>query len=128
MQPWFYCDDCGDSIKKPKITQHCHQCSASKFTCIDCSATFDRHTVQARCKGLCRNHAILRFSQLSCGPPSFLHLKGWCAPRAAMQSHTQCVTEHEKYALGATKPGGYAASGFAANGTAKPGQDGEPGG
>ena len=35
------------------------------------------------------------------------------------------MTEHEKYALGATKPGGYAASGFAAEGAAKPGQEGE---
>jgi cell growth-regulating nucleolar protein len=29
-----------------------------------------------------------------------------------VQSHTQCVTEVEKYALGATKPGGYAEKGF----------------
>lgn len=29
-----------------------------------------------------------------------------------MQNHNVCVTEHEKYALGATKPGGYAANGF----------------
>jgi hypothetical protein len=42
----------------------------------------------------------------------------------ALQGHTQCVTEHEKYALGATKPGGYAAGGFAANGAAKPAQEG----
>ncbi|EFN56561.1 hypothetical protein CHLNCDRAFT_51536 [Chlorella variabilis] len=85
-EPWFYCDDCGDTIKKPKIAQHCNQCSASGFTCIDCSASFDRRSVQG---------------------------------------HTQCVTEHEKYALGATKPGGYAAEGFAANGAAKPSQDGQ---
>lgn len=43
-----------------------------------------------------------------------------------MQGHTQCVTEHEKYALGATKPGGYAATGFAAEGGAKQGAEGEP--
>ncbi len=29
-----------------------------------------------------------------------------------MQEHTTCVTEHDKYAKGATKPGGFAASGF----------------
>jgi cell growth-regulating nucleolar protein len=34
------------------------------------------------------------------------------------------VTEHEKYALGATKPGGYAASGFSGDGAAKPSQEG----
>ena len=42
---------------------------AYTFTCIDCSRSFDIHTVN---------------------------------------SHTSCVTEHEKYALGATKAGGYA--------------------
>lgn len=25
VQPWFYCNDCGDSIKKPKVAAHCHQ-------------------------------------------------------------------------------------------------------
>ena len=29
-----------------------------------------------------------------------------------MQMHNACVTEHEKYAKGATKPGGHAANGF----------------
>ncbi len=29
-----------------------------------------------------------------------------------MQTHNTCVSEHEKYALGATKPGGYAEKGF----------------
>ena len=28
-----------------------------------------------------------------------------------VQNHTMCVTEHEKYALAATKPGGFAANG-----------------
>ena len=32
--------------------------------------------------------------------------------REPLQEHTTCVTEHDKYAKGATKPGGYAASGF----------------
>ena len=50
---------------------------------------------------------------------------GGLASLTAVQGHTQCVTEHEKYALGATKPGGYAASGFAGEGAAKPGQEGE---
>ena len=88
VQVWFTCDDCGDSIKKPKLQQHMNSCSARGFTCIDCSACFDRRSVQG---------------------------------------HTQCVTEHEKYALGATKPGGYAATGYAAqqgSGGAKPAADG----
>ncbi|KAK3260218.1 hypothetical protein CYMTET_30812 [Cymbomonas tetramitiformis] len=69
--PGFPGPDCGDSLKKPKVAGHMRGCSASWFTCIDCQATFDRHSVQ------------------------------W---------HTQCVTEHEKYAQCATKPGGKLAS------------------
>lgn len=34
-----------------------------------------------------------------------------------LQSHSTCVTEHEKYALGATKPGGFAAQGFYGDGS-----------
>ena len=67
---WFVCDDCGDSIKKPALKKHFNNCSASRLSCVDCGAKFDRYTVQL---------------------------------------HTKCVTEHEKYALGATKkPGGKA--------------------
>jgi hypothetical protein len=36
------------------------------------------------------------------------------------QSHNTCVTEHEKYALGATKPGGFAAQGFFEDKSAAP--------
>lgn len=66
---WFVCDDCGDSIKKPALKKHFNNCSASRLSCVDCGAEFDRYAVQL---------------------------------------HTKCVTEHEKYALGATKPGGKA--------------------
>ncbi|DBA89675.1 TPA: hypothetical protein ACH3X2_004567 [Trebouxia sp. C0005] len=75
---WFVCDDCGDSIKKPKVPQHLQQCSASRFTCLDCSRSFDRHTVKG---------------------------------------HATCVTEVDKYAKGATKPGGYAAQGYYKDGS-----------
>lgn len=74
---WFQCEDCGDTIKKPKLDSHFRQCSASRLSCIDCLAVFDRYTVK---------------------------------------QHTSCVTEHEKYAEGATKPGGYAAAGFTSAG------------
>merc|ERR1711976_160855 len=75
---WFFCDGCGDSVKKPKVAQHARSCrSAWSFTCIDCSRTFDANSV---------------------------HL------------HTSCVTEHEKYALGATKAGGFAEKGFYTDG------------
>ena len=41
---------------------------------------------------------------------------------AILQAHTTCVTESQKYAEGATKPGGFAAKGFfeAAGGTLAP--------
>jgi len=89
--PWFYCDECGDSIKKPKLATHFRQCRGFTFTCIDCSATFDRNTVNG---------------------------------------HSTCVTEHEKYALGATKPGGFAANGFSAptQPSTKPAGEAEPSG
>eukprot|EP00879_Flechtneria_rotunda_P007080 GHRR01007432.1.p1 GENE.GHRR01007432.1~~GHRR01007432.1.p1 ORF type:complete len:355 (+),score=147.04 GHRR01007432.1:154-1218(+) len=70
---WFYCDDCGDTIKKPKLANHFRTCHGQTFTCVDCSRSFDRSSVS---------------------------------------THNICVTEHEKYALGVTKPGGYAAQGF----------------
>ena len=34
-----------------------------------------------------------------------------------MQGHTSCVTEDQKYAKGATKPGGFASTGFFKGGT-----------
>ena len=62
--PWFMCESCGETLKKPKVKAHAHRCAADAFSCIDCSATFDRWSVHG---------------------------------------HVSCVTEHEKYALGATK-------------------------
>jgi cell growth-regulating nucleolar protein len=38
--------------------------------------------------------------------------------RATVNTHTTCVTEHEKYALCATKPGGFAEKGFHNDGAA----------
>lgn len=69
---------------QPKVGTHVNQCSASSFTCIDCSRQFDQTTVH---------------------------------------SHTQCVTEHEKYAKGATKPGGFAEKGFYAKSDTQSGED-----
>ena len=65
--PWFMCESCGETLKKPKVNAHAQRCAAEAFSCIDCSATFDRWSVRG---------------------------------------HVSCVTEHEKYALAATKPGG----------------------
>ncbi|KAK9864725.1 hypothetical protein WJX84_008942 [Apatococcus fuscideae] len=74
---WFNCEDCGDTVKKPKVPNHLQSCSASRFSCIDCGRTFDRHTVGG---------------------------------------HNTCVSEQQKYAQGATKPGGFAAEGYFAGG------------
>ena len=43
---WFQCEDCGDTLKKPKIRGHASQCSASRFSCVDCLQVFDFYTVQ----------------------------------------------------------------------------------
>jgi cell growth-regulating nucleolar protein len=52
--------------------------------------------------------------------------------RRGVAGHTSCVTEHEKYAQGATKPGGFAAAGFygegPAGGPGGPGSGGANGG
>lgn len=35
----FSCDNCNDTVKKPKANQHAQRCRGS-LTCIDCSKTF----------------------------------------------------------------------------------------
>ena len=42
---WFQCD-CGETLKKPKVQSHLQRCSAPQLTCIDCSQSFSRTTVQ----------------------------------------------------------------------------------
>jgi|AntAceMinimDraft_1070359.scaffolds.fasta_scaffold35433_2 cell growth-regulating nucleolar protein len=42
---WFQCEDCGDTLKKPKVKGHSGQCSASRFSCVDCMQVFDKWTV-----------------------------------------------------------------------------------
>jgi cell growth-regulating nucleolar protein len=37
----FSCDICADVFKKPKSAQHIYRCPNARFTCIDCSTTFD---------------------------------------------------------------------------------------
>jgi len=44
--PWFQCEDCGDTLKKPKVKGHASGCSASRFSCVDCLQVFDRWSVQ----------------------------------------------------------------------------------
>ncbi|KOM47711.1 hypothetical protein LR48_Vigan07g141500 [Vigna angularis] len=43
---WFQCEDCGDNLKKPKLSSHFRTCSAYKLSCIDCGEIFGRDTVQ----------------------------------------------------------------------------------
>ncbi|CAN1147961.1 UBP1-associated proteins 1C [Linum perenne] len=43
---WFQCDDCGEEVKKPKLSNHFRICSASKLSCIDCGVTFGPDSVQ----------------------------------------------------------------------------------
>jgi cell growth-regulating nucleolar protein len=43
---WFQCEDCGDTLKKPKVKGHAGHCSASRFSCVDCLQVFDAWSVQ----------------------------------------------------------------------------------
>ena len=44
---WFQCEDCGETLKKPKLAKHVWQCSAMRFSCIDCCMVFDRNGAMA---------------------------------------------------------------------------------
>ncbi|GJP31515.1 hypothetical protein CLOM_g19704 [Closterium sp. NIES-68] len=44
---WFQCEDCGETLKKPKLNAHFGRCSAYKLACIDCGVTFDQRSVQS---------------------------------------------------------------------------------
>lgn len=43
---WFQCEDCGENLKKPKLPNHFHGCSAQKLSCIDCGVIFNQQSVQ----------------------------------------------------------------------------------
>ncbi|KAH0917033.1 hypothetical protein HID58_024693 [Brassica napus] len=43
---WFQCEDCGASLKKPKLPTHFRTCRASRLSCIDCGETFGQDSVQ----------------------------------------------------------------------------------
>ncbi|KFK40303.1 hypothetical protein AALP_AA3G357500 [Arabis alpina] len=43
---WFQCEDCGESLKKPKLPSHFRMCRATKLSCIDCGEMFGRDTAQ----------------------------------------------------------------------------------
>ncbi|XP_050220544.1 UBP1-associated proteins 1C [Mercurialis annua] len=43
---WFQCEDCGESLKKPKLLNHFRICSAYKLSCIDCGEMFGQDSVQ----------------------------------------------------------------------------------
>ncbi|XP_022730428.1 UBP1-associated proteins 1C-like [Durio zibethinus] len=43
---WFQCEDCGENLKKPKLSNHFRICSASKLSCIDCGVIFGQQSVQ----------------------------------------------------------------------------------
>jgi cell growth-regulating nucleolar protein len=42
----FYCEQCCDTLKKPKLLQHLSRCKSAQFTCIDCSTTFQGNEFQ----------------------------------------------------------------------------------
>ncbi|TIC41356.1 hypothetical protein E3Q06_01577 [Wallemia mellicola] len=42
----FYCQNCNDTVKKPKLAVHMNRCQAP-VDCIDCSTTFDTQTAKS---------------------------------------------------------------------------------
>ncbi|KAG7584388.1 RNA recognition motif domain [Arabidopsis suecica] len=42
---WFQCEDCGESLKKPRLSRHLRMCTATKFSCIDCGNMFGQDSV-----------------------------------------------------------------------------------
>ncbi|ODV86814.1 hypothetical protein CANARDRAFT_196084 [[Candida] arabinofermentans NRRL YB-2248] len=47
----FSCENCNETVKKPKLAQHQSRCYGAYFTCIDCSTTFynNEHTKHTSC-------------------------------------------------------------------------------
>ncbi|GAA5891475.1 hypothetical protein JCM6882_004483 [Rhodosporidiobolus microsporus] len=43
----FCCEQCNDTIKKPKLDQHAGRCYGAQFTCIDCNTTFQGTSYRA---------------------------------------------------------------------------------
>lgn len=43
----FVCDQCQQTIKKPKIVQHFSSCYTNTVSCIDCSESFNQYDVQS---------------------------------------------------------------------------------
>lgn len=41
----FSCQNCNDTVKKPKLQMHMNRCQAP-VDCIDCSTTFDGHSAK----------------------------------------------------------------------------------
>ena len=80
-------------MKKPKVAAHLQRCHAQYLSCIDCSETFDRRSVQVS--------AVTGAPAIACGR--------WTAHSLTashlLQKHSQCVSEVDKYANGITKPG-----------------------
>jgi LYAR-type C2HC zinc finger len=46
-----FCDQCGDTITKPRIKRHAQQCNGAwYFSCLDCQQFFDMHSIHSHTK------------------------------------------------------------------------------
>lgn len=124
---------------QPKVPAHLRICPRATFTCIDCSRTFDSHSVQVRAGSLTAEFCCKRCGrpapsaaprsgriahrvvvQVTSRDETLMHLGASFRPAGnpgskhqdVLQGHNSCVTEVQKYAQGATKPGGVAEGGF----------------
>eukprot|EP00887_Chlorella_sp_A99_P007445 scaffold2.g7445.t1 len=110
---WFYCDDCGDT---PKLNGHYAQCSATSFTCIDCSRTFDRSSVHNHTTCVTEHEKYAQAS--SWGTRSCRRARQqWALPTACLAlsliiAPPTTTPPWSPSTQGVTKPGGFAEKGF----------------
>lgn len=70
----FYCDGCGDVIKKPKVPNHIIRCRRSySFSCIDCNKVFKGEEFKAHTS--CISEAEKYQGKLYKGPKKVFNLK-----------------------------------------------------
>jgi hypothetical protein len=104
--------------QQPKLQAHGYSCSAGAgYDCVDCGRHFDAVSVKVRGRERKRERESghPHFS-IPSHPHPLNHHSHSPSQNTTHQSHNSCVTEHDKYAKGATKPGGFAAKGFYGDG------------
>lgn len=115
--PWFVCGDCGDTIKKVSMVGCVHVgVGSGREAGRGCPPTLPRRLAtpnssrsplpsypQPKIQAHTRTCSASLLTCVDCSRDFDVRSVG---------AHVSCGTEHDKYARGATKPGGHAAGGF----------------